>query len=106
MATNGFHQALADLESLLHSRKRLINSDVAVVDLDHIILGRISNLTNTTTTADLRVDSTLLLSKLTLIRKQMQAMGFHLAAVDRLTSRVLRQMCVDEQVDQTVFETT
>ncbi|KAL8918146.1 MAG: hypothetical protein Q9208_007498 [Pyrenodesmia sp. 3 TL-2023] len=100
MATNGLYQALTDLESLLYSRKKLVNSEVTIVYLDRIIVARLSSFIEKTTNADLKVDGPSLLDRVTLIREQMKTINFNLDVVEELVSKVVGQMCTDAQVDQ------
>ncbi|KAL9009651.1 MAG: hypothetical protein Q9173_005343 [Seirophora scorigena] len=105
MATNEFQKALADVESLLRSRKGLAGSNVPLAGLDILITRRLSSAADRIRGYGLQLQGPLLLSQITHTRKEMESLGFDLAAVDEVASRFLDQMCRDERVEQKVLHT-
>ncbi|KAI4184131.1 MAG: hypothetical protein LQ348_004591 [Seirophora lacunosa] len=100
MAANEFQKALADVESLLLSRKRLPGSNVPLVGLDRLIVRHLSIAAHRIRGYDLQLQGPLLLSQITHTRKEMESLGFELAAVDEVASEFLDQMCRDQQIEQ------
>ncbi|KAI4184026.1 MAG: hypothetical protein LQ346_006196 [Caloplaca aetnensis] len=98
MAYNGLPQELAEVESLLLSRKRLVSSNVTLPALDAIIDRRMAIIVRNATHADLDKDGALLLGKVTQIRQDMEALKFDLTAVDDLATHIIRAMNNGEQV--------
>lgn len=105
MAANEFQKALADVESLLLSRKRLPGSNVPLVGLDRLIVRHLSIAAHRIRGYDLQLQGPLLLSQITHTRKEMESLGFELAAVDEVASEFLDQMCRDQQIEQKVLHT-
>ncbi|KAL8956207.1 MAG: hypothetical protein Q9193_006203, partial [Seirophora villosa] len=105
MPINEFQKALADVESLLLSRKRLAGSSVPLVGLDRLIVRHLSIAANWIRGSSLQLQGPLLLSQITHTRKEMESLGFDLAAVDEVASKFLHQMCRDQQIEQKVLHT-
>ncbi|KAL8751374.1 MAG: hypothetical protein Q9184_006091 [Pyrenodesmia sp. 2 TL-2023] len=91
METYDFHRALTDIKSLLQSRERLVDSEVAIVGLDRIIFARVSSLLHRTTTLNVEDNGVVLLSEITQIRQQMETARFNLARVDDLAAKVYEE---------------
>ncbi len=92
MNPNYYPQQLAEILSLLLSRKKLVCSNVPLSGLDCIIEGRMAVLAKNAAFAELQNNATFLLSQVTQIRQDMEALRFDLTAVDELATRIIRSM--------------